>query len=510
MAINLAVKLLAFAATYLVTRYISTYLQSPLKKIPGPLLAKFSDLWRFANHYRQTHIETQRKLHEEYGDVVRLGPTTVSIADENLIKTIYNSRGTFVKSDYYTVNDALQDGHLIQNIFSTRSNEFHFRTVRPVQKLYSLQNALYIEQIMNDNIRILCAQLESRFIESPNSNKSCDIADWVSYFAWDFLGDMTWSKRIGFMERGEDVGDMLAAAERTMRYFSVVGQIPSLDKWLGKNPKWPRSLYKFDDFSAAAGFSVARFMERMQHPELGEGKRDFLNGFIEAKKEFPELVSDNEVIGYMIINVLGGADTLAIIIKAVIYHVLKSPASKAKLTEELRGARLSFPPEYKSIEQLSYFDACIKEGLRMHPVVGHILERVVPATGLPLGNGTTLPPGTIVGVNPWVIHYKESIFGEKPYEFRPERWLQGEREDASEYDARIKKMKDADMAFGGGSRICLGKPIALVEVYKVVATLFERYEVELENPSQEWNINKQWFVFPHNINVKLKTKKNYR
>jgi hypothetical protein len=44
-------------------------------------------------------------------------------------------------------------------------------------------------------------------------------------------------------------------------------------------------------------------MERMQDPEMGKGKNDFLNGFLEAKKEFPDLVTDNEVIGYMIVNV---------------------------------------------------------------------------------------------------------------------------------------------------------------------------------------------------------------
>jgi hypothetical protein len=82
-----------------------------------------------------------------------------------------------------------------------------------------------------------------------------------------------------------------------------IGQIPALDKWLGKNPKWPRSLYKFDDFSVAAGAAVERYMERMQNPELGKGKKDFLNGFLEAKEEHPELVTDSEVIGYMIINV---------------------------------------------------------------------------------------------------------------------------------------------------------------------------------------------------------------
>lgn len=113
----------------------------------------------------------------------------------------------------------------------------------------------------------------------------------------------------------------------------------------------------------------------------------------------------------------------------------------------------------------------------MHPVVGHIFERIVPASGLTLPNGDILPPGTIVGVNPWVIHYQERIFGAKPYEFRPERWLQGQSEDKASYELRLRGMKDADMAFGGGNRICIGRPLALVEVYKVVATVFGRYDV---------------------------------
>lgn len=147
------------------------------------------------------------------------------------------------------------------------------------------------------------------------------------------------------------------------------------------------------------------------------------------------------------------------------------------MVSELRAARLPFPAPYTTIEHLPYLDACIKEGLRMHPVVGHIFERIVPASGLTLPDGSVLPPGTIVGVNPWVIHYQERIFGAKPYEFRPERWLQGKEEGSEAFEARMKGMRDADMAFGGGNRICLGRPLALVELYKVVATVFGRYDV---------------------------------
>ncbi len=75
---------------------------------------------------------------------------------------------------------------------------------------------------MDDDVRVFCAELESRYTKGENSGKTCDLADWTSFFAWDFLAHVTWSKRMGFMETGEDVGGMLQTAENVMRYFSVV------------------------------------------------------------------------------------------------------------------------------------------------------------------------------------------------------------------------------------------------------------------------------------------------
>jgi hypothetical protein len=76
--------------------------------------------------------------------------------------------------------------------------------------------------------------------------------------------------------------------------------MPKLDGLLAKNPYLP---VKFPDFSSAAGFCVARFAERMQHIEEFKDKKDFMNGFLQAKQEYPNEVTDNEVIGYLIINV---------------------------------------------------------------------------------------------------------------------------------------------------------------------------------------------------------------
>lgn len=75
---------------------------------------------------------------------------------------------------------------------------------------------------MDEDFRVLTSELERRFMTGDNADKTCDIADWISYFAWDLLGNMTWSKRMGFMEHGEDVGGMVNTAENVMSYFSVV------------------------------------------------------------------------------------------------------------------------------------------------------------------------------------------------------------------------------------------------------------------------------------------------
>ena len=76
-------------------------------------------------------------------------------------------------------------------------------------------------------------------------------------------------------------------------------------------------------------------------------------------------------------------------------------------------------------------DAIINEALRIHPNTGLILERVVPPEGATI-DGYTIPGGTIVGVNAWVIHRDAEIFGEDVLEFRPERWLEASEKKASE------------------------------------------------------------------------------
>lgn len=268
-----------------------------------------------------------------------------------------------------------------------------------------------------------------------------------------------------------------------------IGQMPWLDYVFIKNPL--RQLVQGGSTGAVARFARARLNERLQQTR-SESKntnipatpshKDFLARFLDAKQEHPKIVSDNQVFSYTVSNMNAGSDTTAISLRAILYYSLKSPRVMSKLHQELQTAyqenRITLPVSWKqSQEELPYLDAVIKEALRLHPAVGLLLERVIPAGGLQLPNGGPfLPAGTIVGANPWIIH-RHSLFGKDVNSFVPERWLQADAESDSEFKARKQQMLRATFTFGAGPRTCIGKNISLLEIYKLIPSLLLAYKV---------------------------------
>ena len=169
-----------------------------------------------------------------------------------------------------------------------------------------------------------------------------------------------------------------------------------------------------DAFDHVIYFSHARLTERLaaikSAPFPGAGdpekggigvKKDYIASFLEAKQTFPEVVTDENIVLYILTNVSlflpqlrkghqknhllneyqisAGADPTATVQKAIIYHLLRNPSVLDKLRAELDAANLPFPASYeetRNSSKLPYLEAVIKEGLRIHPTVGLVLERV--------------------------------------------------------------------------------------------------------------------------------------
>lgn len=234
---------------------------------------------------------------------------------------------------------------------------------------------------------------------------------------------------------------------------------------------------------AVAQFAHQCLEERLHRPEgkiENPSHRDFLARFLETKKTHPQVVDDRQVFSWTLSNVNAGSDTTAISLRAVLYYLLKNPWTLNKVMKEIVDARengkMSLPVTWKESQELPYLDAAIKEALRLHPAVGLLLERIVPKAGIQLPDGPFLPEGTVVGINPWVMH-RHPAFGDHLESYVPERWLQGEHESMESYEIRKAEMQGATFTFGAGPRTCIGKNISLLEIYKAIPTLLYTYDV---------------------------------
>lgn len=65
--------------------------------LPGPFLARFSDLWRLLIVHHGNAQEIQLKLHKSLGNIVRIGPNCVSLSGYDAIQPVYSIRQRLAK-----------------------------------------------------------------------------------------------------------------------------------------------------------------------------------------------------------------------------------------------------------------------------------------------------------------------------------------------------------------------------------------------------------------------------
>lgn len=124
-----------------------------------------------------------------------------------------------------------------------------------------------------------------------------------------------------------------------------------------------------------------------------------------------------------------GSDSTASTMQSFFYNVLNDTKVYKTLQKEVDDAQtageLSEIVQYAEAQKLEYFQACLKEAMRIRPAVGLGIYRVVPPEGAKI-DGQFYPGGTEVAVNGWVLHRDQGVFGEDVETYRPERWFEGD------------------------------------------------------------------------------------
>jgi cytochrome P450 len=109
----------------------------------------------------------------------------------------------------------------------------------------------------------------------------------------------------------------------------------------------------------------------------------------------------------------------------------------------------------------------VSESMRLYPpayALGRQATTPSEVSGYPVASGTVLL------LPAWVVHRDPRWF-EEPGAFRPERW-------ADDLARRLPRF--AYFPFGGGPRQCVGSAFALMEAVLLLATIAQRFRLELE------------------------------
>ncbi|XP_020953984.1 steroid 21-hydroxylase isoform X6 [Sus scrofa] len=190
---------------------------------------------------------------------------------------------------------------------------------------------------------------------------------------------------------------------------------------------------------------------------------------------------------------IGGTETTANTLSWAVVYLLHHPEIQWRLQEELDrelgpGAAGSRVP-YKDRARLPLLNATIAEVLRLRPVVPLALPH--RATRPSSIFGYDIPEGTVVIPNLQGAHLDETVW-EQPHEFRPGVWWggcpwhggsRGQAPVAAEPGSVLWSpdrflapgANPSALAFGCGARVCLGEPLARLELFVVLVQLLQAF-----------------------------------
>jgi cytochrome P450 len=167
-----------------------------------------------------------------------------------------------------------------------------------------------------------------------------------------------------------------------------------------------------------------------------------------------------------------GHDSTSAALAWTCYFVARYPAVQERLRKELEAVLGGRVATLEDLTRLKFADSVVKESLRIYPPTSALFTRRA-LTEVEIG-GYRLAPGSLVAMSPYVTQRDPRWFPE-PERFDPDRFGPGRAEDIPEY---------AYFPFGAGPHVCVGNTFAMMEITLVVATLVQRFHVELM-PGQE-------------------------
>ncbi|KAJ0121357.1 Cytochrome PaP450-1 [Diaporthe amygdali] len=461
--------------------FYNAYLH-PLRKFPGPLLARLSRL--YYSYYRSTgRLEWKTlELHKKYGSVVRIAPNELSFNAGTAWDDIYGhttkrrSGRRLQKEAFFYLGAVAPNG---EKNLGASSDEDHSRIRGVLSSAFSEKAVFAQEDLLMRHIGFMIERIRSL------NGIPTDAVRWLHHCTFDITTDLSlgasaktlacdeWSPLAHLMFEGIKEGitavEILRFAPFKYQAFSL------LIKAFGKA--------RLEAFQAAINQAHIRMAQATTDKE--DKKPDFMSYIIKANKTSKAL-TPSEITANVALLLDVGSETTASLLAGCLFYLTKSPHILEKLTSMIRKD-FQTPQEINSkhLAQNSYLTAVLNEALRIYPPVAGATPRVTPPEGSQI-DGRYVPGNMSVAVNQVAMNRSPKNFT-NPDQFVPGRWLG----DGCFPDDQLQLCQP----FSHGPRACLGRNLAWAEMRLIMGHLLWNFDVELSSESANWNSQKTWFIW---------------
>ncbi|KAL8848774.1 MAG: hypothetical protein Q9221_006245 [Calogaya cf. arnoldii] len=352
-----------------------------------------------------------------------------------------------------------------------------------------------MQPAVDEIVVIWIQRLEKQWSSIPGQARDFDIGRMIQFLAVDVTTKLCLGESFRCIEEDRDQHaflETIKSATPVSLQLSLFPEITKMMYHLTKLTPFRRLLVPSVDDKGGIGTVMSVIKKVINKRDRSEKTpRDMLGSFLGRG------LSREQAETELVVSLVAGSDTTSTAVQATLLSIITNPQVYQKLHKEIDHAithcRASIPIQEAEARQLPYLQACIQEGLRVHPPLAQLRDRVTPSEGDYI-HGYRIPPGTSIGFNSWGTQ-RDPIYGDDPAIFRPERWLENE-------ESRIKQMKrTCDLVFGYGPTKCLGSNIAGMILNKAIFELLRNFEVTIANPLRPWKSVCWGIFFQEDFNV---------
>ncbi|KAK1226653.1 hypothetical protein PQX77_010365 [Marasmius sp. AFHP31] len=405
------------------------------------------------------------ELHRQYGPIVRIGPNELSICDVDAIQPVLGNNG-MGKGPMWEGRHSARD-QKIASLVGIREVAHHLRRRKPWNKALGTAGVKAYEPIL----RARLVQLVEIFDGKAARKEVFDGAKWLSFFSYDFMGDMAFRAGFELMRDGDKDG-LWKIMEAGITVLSYTQHVYWLAPLLNRLPGLGSNGARLVDF-------VGRIAKaRVENGADLEGE-DISTYLLDEKSQNPEPLPFNLYAGEALLALVAGSDTAAITMSCVFFYILDDKSLFGRLRAEIDAA---FPFEKgmaphedtAKLATLPFLNAVINEALRIQPPVPSGLQRAPePGSGGKMIGSVFVSEDTAVHIAPYALHRDPRYFSPDPDRFWPDRWL-------VETKGEVELNQAAFIPFSIGPMNCVGKALAQVELRAVIATLVQRFDMDLK------------------------------